>query len=149
GLAQLAAKRSPPLVEIVQLDHHTAADESREMLRLGERSLDPGGPDLQHVTAGHHVLGLEITADLLVPVCAISDRDAGRTIQRDPDHGPARLGRQVQVPEVEQFLAEEGLEASGKLFPQLSMFHCGPSRARPMSGPAPKQFEWTAGPLGP
>ena len=110
-------------MEIVKLDHHAAADVSRKMLRSRERPLDPGGPDFEHVTAGHHVLGLEIPADLLVPVCAIGDRDAGRPIQGDPDYGPARLGSQVQVPEVEQFLAEEGLEASGKLFPQLSTFH--------------------------
>src|SRR5207253_11509934 len=62
-------------------------------------------------------------ADLLTPCCAIGYGDAGRTVQGYPNHRPTRLKSQVQVPEVETFLAEEGLEASGKLFPQLSTIH--------------------------
>src|SRR5882762_10941165 len=95
-LTQLPAKRAAPQMEVVQLDLDRAADETREVLGARKRPLDPGGPDLQHVAAGHHVLGLEITADLLVPVCAIGYRDAGRTVQGYPNNRPTtRLGGQL------------------------------------------------------
>jgi hypothetical protein len=99
----------------VEANLHLVPDIAPVLLRAVKRPLDARRADLDDVGPPNQILVFQVARQLTVPVRALLEGHGRAAVDEDPQHHPAGLGGDLQVPEIERLLLQERPEPAREL----------------------------------